>query len=128
MKVCARTSLLVAALRLWFSNPAAAQNQPIPKGTGVPVVLINGSQALCSVANTSNSINDATVYFGALPAFLGNTGHSVLFFNTCQYPDVPIYSIAANFGSFLAPLKYDDGSAVTQVDIVAFSLGGLVAR
>jgi uncharacterized protein (TIGR03437 family) len=101
----------------------------VPAGTTrVPVVLLNGWQTgftnSCPVATTS-----ATT-FGNLAQYLVSDGvPSVYLFDNClEDPNQPIETLAADLGTFLNSIKYSDGSQVPQFDLVAFSMGGLIAR
>ncbi len=58
-----------------------------------------------------------------------SNGEASVFFDNCNYPNRPsIEDLGTQFGIFLANLRYDDGSAVPQVDVIAHSLGGLIVR
>lgn len=56
-------------------------------------------------------------------------GEVSLFFDICSVSGSPtIEVLAASFSTFLTNLRYVDGTPVTQVDVVAHSMGGLVLR
>ncbi len=61
-------------------------------------------------------------------------GRVSLFFNNCIPNGVPvtnhppIESLGNAFGQFLSSLRYQRGEEVSQVDIVAHSMGGLIVR
>jgi uncharacterized protein (TIGR03437 family) len=96
-----------------------------PPGT-VPVILLNGWQALCT---TSDSTIPASVgTFGQLAYQLQSEELSVAFFNNCSYPDIPIESLGVELAAFMSDLNYADGTPVSQFDLVAHSMGGLIAR
>jgi len=120
----------VSRLALLFATPLALSAQlvlsgPIPKGPNPPVVFLNGYQAGCLGTDFASN-------FGAADQLL--QAHSIvsLYFDNCTVgtaanrPTLEAVGIA--FGQFLAGLKYTDGSAVTQVDAVAHSMGGLILR
>jgi uncharacterized protein (TIGR03437 family) len=96
--------------------------------TRPPVVLLNGWQTLytnnCPVATNS------TTTFGKLAQYLLSDGvPQVYFFDNCaEDPNQPIETLAADFGKFMNSITYDDGTPVTQIDVVGFSLGGLIVR
>ena len=99
----------------------------IPKGPNPPVVFLNGYQATCpgSFAGT----------FGNAAAVLAASQIASVFFDNCSVqggsfpPTMPsIEVLAYSFGNFLLGLKYTDGTPVTQVDIIAHSMGGLIVR
>ena len=115
-------------LNLLFAIPCllAAQyipaGQPIPRGPNPPVVFLNGYQFLCgSTSFTGAFANAGTV--------LQANGLVSLFFDNCTVPGKPsIEALGAAFAQFLGGLKYTDGTAVPQVDVVAHSMGGLIVR
>jgi len=120
----------VKRLALLLAMPLALSAQlvlsgPIPKGPNPPVVFLNGYQNNCSGASFASTFDQADQLLQA---------HSIvsLFFDNCTVgtafnrPTIEALGIA--FGQFLAGLKYTDGSAVTQVDAVAHSMGGLILR
>jgi len=96
--------------------------------TRPPVVLLNGWETgfvnSCPVSASSGDT------FGNLEQYLKADGvPAVYFFDNCKEdPNQPIEVLAADLAKFLATIKYDDGTPVQQVDLVAFSMGGLIAR
>lgn len=110
----------IAAL---FAIPWLVGAQPIPRGPHNPVVFLNGYQLNCGAAATiATSFGNADVVLQA------NQIQSV-FFDNCTIPNKPsLEALGVAFGQFLAGLKYTDGSAVSQVDVVAHSMGGLIVR
>jgi uncharacterized protein (TIGR03437 family) len=96
--------------------------QPVPKGPNPPVVFLNGYQIDCSGSSFAGS-------FGNADTVLEASQIVTLFFDNCTVPNTPsLETLGAAFGQFLAALKYTDGTAVTQVDVVAHSMGGLIGR
>lgn len=101
----------------------------IPKsGSGKnPAILLNGFQLLCT--NSDSTIAASGDTFGKLASLLASDDIPVAFFNNCSYGDISIEKLAAQLAAFIGNLTYTDGSAVTgQVDLVAHSMGGLIAR
>ena len=93
-----------------------------------PVILLNGFQITCS-GETDSTLLASQDTFGQMATLLQNDGASVTFFNNCAYGyDVPIEELAAELGNYISAMRYTDGTPVTQVDLVAHSLGGLVVR
>jgi uncharacterized protein (TIGR03437 family) len=80
--------------------------------------------------NTCPVSSGAGATFGNLPAYLLADGvPAVFFFDNCaQDPNQPIETLANDFGKFLNTITYDNGQQVPQIDVVAFSMGGLIAR
>ncbi len=112
--------LLLPALLAGQLIPAG---QPVPKGANPPVVFIDGYQSGCT-SDSSFASN-----FGAADKLLQNAGLVTLYFDNCTVTGNPdIETVGAAFGSFLAKLKYADGTPVTQVDVVGHSMGGLILR
>jgi uncharacterized protein (TIGR03437 family) len=111
---------------LWFlALPAAAQlipvGTPIPKTALPPVVFVDGYQISCPGSFSGT--------FGSFDQFLQASGRVSVFFDNCGVAGKPaIETLGASFGSFLGALKYTDGTAVTQVDVVTHSMGGLILR
>ena len=66
--------------------------------------------------------------FGGLENQLNADGIPVYFFDNCAYPDVNIEALADDLGQVISTLQYADGTPVQRVDIVAHSMGGLIAR
>jgi uncharacterized protein (TIGR03437 family) len=111
--------LLAAVCSSWAQliTPGA----PVPRGSKPPVLFINGYQNLCPVQFSDT--------FGTFDQVLQSNGEVSLFFNTCSQPkNASIEDLGAAFGTFLSGLRYQDGQAVDEVDIVAHSMGGLVLR
>ncbi len=94
-----------------------------------PVILLNGFQAACNPLRSTSTIGNSADTFGQLSTLLSADDIPVAFFNNCSYGDIAIEQLAAQLGVFIANLTYIDGSPVTQqVDLVAHSMGGLIAR
>ena len=102
------------------------QLEPVPSVGTVPVILLNGWQFTCD--NTDSTIAASTGTFGQLASQLQGAGESVGFFNNCSYPDISIESLAGQLGALLDSLTYSDGTPILQFDVVAHSMGGLIAR
>ncbi len=119
---------LLSPVVLSLALPVAAPAQLIPSGTPIPqttlppVVFINGYQ----FAGCPTTFADS---FGIADQVLQANGEVSLFFNTCSLASTAtIEDLGAAFATFLAGLTYTDGTPVTQVDVVAHSMGGLVLR
>ena len=93
-----------------------------------PVVLLNGWEVgftnSCPVATSSSDT------FGNLAQYLVSDGVPVvyLFDNCAEDPNASIEQLASDLSSFLQTIQYDNGTQVPQIDLVAFSMGGLIAR
>jgi uncharacterized protein (TIGR03437 family) len=101
----------------------------VPRGaTRPPVVLLNGwitgFTASCPIATTS-----ATT-FGNLAQYLVSDGVPLvyLFDNCLEDANQSIETLANDLSDFLNTITYDDGTQVPQIDLVAHSMGGLIAR
>jgi uncharacterized protein (TIGR03437 family) len=101
--------------------------QPVPKGANPPVVFLDGYQSGCTGGN------DFPSNFTAADKLLQANSIVTLYFGNCtvaaqtgSQPDIE--TLGKAFGTYLAGLKYTDGTAVTQVDVVAHSMGGLIVR
>jgi uncharacterized protein (TIGR03437 family) len=96
----------------------------IPNGI-VPVVFVDGYQFGCT-GDSSFSSN-----FGSADKILQASNLVTVYFDNCappSSPGAPMETLGGAFGQFLASLRYVDGSAVRQVDVVAHSMGGLIVR
>jgi uncharacterized protein (TIGR03437 family) len=106
-------------LLLTFISAFAALAQ---QHSTVPVVLVDGY----NVFGCSNP-RHVTDNFGQLAAMLQRDGASQTFyFDYCTMPAASIDRIGANFGQWLASRVL--GAFVPQVDVVAYSMGGLIVR
>lgn len=113
-------------LACWLPGVGLAQLVTNPKAiprTGNPLVIfLNGQETDCSVASFQRS-------FGSADQVLQANGRTSLFFNNCSYSGSPsIEKLGAAFGALLGNLTYTDGQPVTTVDIVGYSMGGLIVR
>ncbi|PYT24908.1 MAG: hypothetical protein DMG57_27015 [Acidobacteria bacterium] len=99
-----------------------APGQPVPHTTSPPVVFVSGYQNDCSGSSFANM-------FGIADHVLHANGNVILYFDNCTVAGKPsTEKLGEAFGAFLAALKYDDGSALNLVDVVAHSMGGLIVR
>ena len=89
-----------------------------PAGSRPPVVLVDGYHLFCD-SSFSTSSGD----FGNLEQYLRAEGIQVYFFGTCSIPGKPrIEKLGIALGQFI------DSIGAPTVDLVTFSLGGLIAR
>jgi uncharacterized protein (TIGR03437 family) len=116
-----------AAALLCLAGSAAAQTVP-SNATLPPVVFVNGWET--GFTNSCPVSSSAATTFGNLPTYLLADGvPAVYFFDNCaQDPNEPIETLGNDFGKFLNTITYDNGQQVPQIDVVAFSMGGLVVR
>jgi uncharacterized protein (TIGR03437 family) len=103
--------------------------QAVPSGsTRPPVVLLNGWEV--GFTNSCPISNSSTDTFGNLASYLVSDGVPIvyLFDNCVEDPNRPIEVLGNDLGTFLNSIQYDTGAQVPQIDLVGFSLGGLIAR
>lgn len=101
----------------------------VPSGsTRNPVVLLNGWETgftgSCPVSSSSSDT------FGNLAQYLVDDGVPVVYlFDNCLVdPNQSIEQLGNDLGTFLNSIQYDTGVQVPQIDLVAFSMGGLIVR
>jgi uncharacterized protein (TIGR03437 family) len=116
-----RVALFFAACSLW--GQLIPSGQPIPPSPNPPVIFLNGFELNCGGASFGGT-------FGIADQILQNAGRASVFFNYCttSAANSSIEDLGAAFGAFLDGLKYTNGQPVTQVDCVAYSMGGLILR
>jgi uncharacterized protein (TIGR03437 family) len=94
----------------------------IPRTEKPPVVFLNGYESDCGGASFQRA-------FGIADQVLAAHGRVSLFFNNCSVPGRPsIETLSAAFASFLSSLQFADGQPVESVDVVGYSMGGLIVR
>lgn len=94
----------------------------VPNGV-IPVVFLDGYQLGCAGDSSFQS------NFGSADQVLQAAGLVTVYFDNCTVTGNPsIETLGNSFGQFLASLRYVDGSAVPQVDVVGHSMGGLIVR
>ena len=101
----------------------------VPSGsTRPPVVLLNGWET--GFTGTCPISADSTGTFGNLAQYLLSDGvPTVFFFDNCaEDPNQPIETLGNDLGTVLNSIQYDTGAQVPQIDLVGFSMGGLIAR
>ena len=106
-------------------------NPPLPVPSNAarpPVVLLNGWQIGVGGCPVSNPTGSDT--YGGLGQQLQASGVPVVyFFDDCvECPNCLIEDMGNALGQFLSLIHFDTGALVPQVDLVAHSLGGLIAR
>jgi uncharacterized protein (TIGR03437 family) len=96
--------------------------------TRPPVVLLNGW--ITGITNACNIAGSSADTFGNLASYLNQDGVPVVYlFDNCAVdPGATIEALGADLGVFLNSIKYDTGAQVPQIDLVAHSMGGLIAR
>jgi uncharacterized protein (TIGR03437 family) len=95
--------------------------------TRPPVVLLNGWETGVTGACNASAAADT---FGNLAGYLLSDGVPVVyFFDNCTVdPNQTIEVLGNDLATYLNSIKYDNGDQVPQIDLVAFSMGGLIAR
>lgn len=121
-----RRSGLCLSVILAFCSRGQAQTVTNPKAfprTGnPPVIFLNGFELDCGGASFQRN-------FGITDQVLQSNNRASYFFNTCSVPGSPsIETLGDAFGSFLGSITYADGQPVGTVDVVGYSMGGLVVR
>ncbi len=103
--------------------------QQVPTGSSrVPVVLLNGWQTgITGECLVSNSSSDT---FGNLAQYLVTDGVPIVyFFDNCAIdPNETIETLGNDLATYLNSIQYTNGDQVPEIDLVAFSMGGLIAR
>jgi uncharacterized protein (TIGR03437 family) len=102
--------------------------QQVPTGsTRPPVVLLNGWETGFTGACNTTTVSDT---FGNLSDYLTSDGVPVVYyFDNCAVdPNQTIEVLGNDLDTYLNSIKYENGDQVPQIDLVAFSMGGLVAR
>jgi uncharacterized protein (TIGR03437 family) len=96
--------------------------------TRPPVVLLNGWET--GYTNACPVSADSTDTFGNLAQYLESDGVPVVYFfdNCAEGPNQTLEVLANDLAAFLGTITYDSGAQVTQIDLVAHSIGGLIAR
>lgn len=90
------------------------------------VILLNGFQSPSLLRLDSCPAQPVRETFGNLPSYLGQ---GFYFFDNCtECKNCAIEILGQRLGQVISTLKYSDGSPVSQVDLVAHSMGGLIAR
>ena len=100
-----------------------------PGSTRPPVVLLNGW--MTGFTNTCPIATTSATTFGNLAQYLVSDGVPVVYlFDNCAVDqgNDTIETLGADLGAFLNTIKYDSGAQVPQIDLVAHSMGGLIAR
>ncbi len=114
-----KTSLTVAVKALTTVPTGSTRN---------PVVLLNGWELgynnSCPISSSSADT------FGNLAQYLVSDGVPVVYlFDNCLIdPGQTIEQLGNDLATFLTSIQYDNGAQVPQIDLVGFSLGGLIAR
>ncbi len=95
---------------------------------GPPVVLLDGWQL--SLTSSCPMSTDSSGNFSTLEATLSQEGIPVYFFENCsECPNCSIEELANVYlAPFLDSLQYTNGLSVPQIDLIAHSMGGLIAR
>ncbi|MBC7924128.1 MAG: hypothetical protein H7039_00575, partial [Bryobacteraceae bacterium] len=87
------------------------------------MVFLNGYQFGCTDRPTFEGT------FGDANQVLERDGRVSLFFNNCDVPGNPPIEVLGNaFRDYLNGLQFTGGRPVTQVDVVAHSMGGMIVR
>src|ERR1035438_7738020 len=104
------------------ASPARATHLP----RRIPLWMVSGKTGRTGACNASA----ASDTFGNLAEYLVSDGVPVVyFFDNCVVdPNQTIEVLGNDLATYLNSIKYDNGDQVPQIDLVAFSMGGLIAR
>jgi uncharacterized protein (TIGR03437 family) len=103
--------------------------QAVPAGASrPPVVLLNGWET--GYSNTCPISTSSEDTFGNLAQYLVSDGVPIvyLFDNCLEGANATVESLGIVLGQYLNSIQYADGTQVPQIDLVAHSMGGLIAR
>jgi uncharacterized protein (TIGR03437 family) len=103
--------------------------QAVPTGASrPPVVLLNGWET--GYSNTCPVATSSSETFGNLAQYLISDGVPIvyLFDNCVEGANQTIETLGNTLGQYLNSIQYADGTQVPQIDLVAHSMGGLIAR
>jgi len=116
-----RQTTLTMAVQAITSVPSSS--------TRNPVVLLNGWESGYNIDSCPISGSSADT-FGNLAQYLVDDGVPVVYlFDNCLIDaNQSIETLGNDLGAFLKSIHYDTGAQVPQIDLVAFSLGGVIAR
>ncbi len=87
-----------------------------------PVILLNGFDVGAAQGGECVVQPDSTSTFGRLQELLAEDGREVIFFDNCAFGTPLIEEIGARLGETIAELEAE------QVDLIGYSMGGLVIR
>ncbi|MGA3188278.1 MAG: IPT/TIG domain-containing protein [Bryobacteraceae bacterium] len=101
----------------------------VPTGSSRnPVVLLNGWET--GYTNSCPISTSSADTFGNLAEYLVSDGVPVVYlFDNCLIdPNNTIEQLGNDLAAFLATIQYPNGEQVPQIDLVGFSMGGLIVR
>lgn len=102
--------------------------------TTPPVVLLDGWQgsltSSCPMStDSSENFDNLEEYLRTPPTTSGYAASQVYFFENCtECPNCAIEQLGAYLATFLDSIVYSNGAPVSQVDLIAHSMGGLIVR
>jgi uncharacterized protein (TIGR03437 family) len=100
----------------------------LPRRANPPVVFVTGHDAVCPDPR-SGETPFFNLTFGKFDQVMARSGRVSLVFEACYIANRPrIEELARLFGDLISWLTYEDGQPVSEVDVVAHSMGGLVIR
>ncbi|MBI4891963.1 MAG: hypothetical protein HY821_15155 [Acidobacteria bacterium] len=132
-----RRNLALTLIYACVSTLVLQAQSPQPPEVRPPVVLLNGLQLPLSLGDilrygicpVSQSTPPSRNTFGELESVLKAAGHEVLFFDNCVHcPGKSIEECGQALGKFLDESVTAIGTVQTKADLVAHSMGGLIAR
>ena len=99
-----------------------------PSSTRPPVVLVNGW--MTGFTNACPICDHSATTFGNLAQYLVRMAFPwCISSTTARWTRATrIEALGNDLGAFLNTIKYDSGAQVPQIDLVAHSMGGLIAR
>jgi uncharacterized protein (TIGR03437 family) len=121
---------MLLVLGLIAAIPSMAQlvkwGERIPRRANPPVLLVAGHFAVCPDPPSDRFYK---LTFGKFDEVIARSGRVVLYFEPCYVANQPpIEGLAASLGNLIDRLMYEDGQPVTELDVVAHSMGGLIVR
>jgi uncharacterized protein (TIGR03437 family) len=123
-----KSSLTFLAVAVAAAAQTSWWGDYIPRTAYPPVVFVTGHDAICPDAK-SGELPFFQLTFGDFDKILARHGRVSLVFEACYAPNrPPIEEVANVLRRLLAPLRYEGGEPVREVDIIAHSMGGLILR